>query len=105
MADRRNAIGPEPVVEIGWRPMLRHILKIYSEREISDSSSDADTGRRHGRHGKVVSNALSLRTQFAHSTVLDFFFGRSVGKADWENYGAANLCELLMAEIICPTED
>jgi hypothetical protein len=41
-----------------------------------------------------------------HSTVLDFFFGRSVGKADWEKYGAANLRELLMAEmIICPTED
>jgi hypothetical protein len=73
---------------------------------ISDSSSDADTGRRHGRHGKVVSKALSLRTQFAHSTVLDFFFGQRVGKADWERYGAANLCELLMAEmIICPTED
>ena len=73
MAERRNAIGPEPVVEIGGRPMLWHILKIYSEHGISDSSSDADTGRRHGRHGKVVSKALSLRTQFAHSMVLDFF--------------------------------
>jgi|GEM_PF-6008272 len=41
-----------------------------------------------------------------HSTALDFFPGRSIGKADWEKYGAANLCELLMAEmIICPTED
>ena len=33
---RRNLIRPKPMVEIGGRPILWHILKIYSQHGIND---------------------------------------------------------------------